>query len=196
MVIQPNHLHPLARPSKMAAKLLARRPIIMLISTSLVITFFIFQSSFRLTDLPRPSSYFAASSGSCSIEDTKNRTLGVSSSSKRNQILEFPLIFLMNTYVFSSKKSSLSACRREPTAEMGWSLAQRSVTSTSNSLMVFLAKMSLTRLYRRAPTTSDCQTLPSVAGVRTSTQYKSESSPSRALFECCQHDTKPVEVES
>lgn len=82
MLLQQNHLPPLASHSKMAANLLARRPIIILISVCLVITFFILQSSFRLTPLPSPSTYFAGTSEPCSIDDTKNHTLGVSPSSQ------------------------------------------------------------------------------------------------------------------
>lgn len=78
MLLQQNYLPPLASHSKMAANLLGRRPIIIVISACLIIAFFVLQSSFRLAPLPSPSAYFAGASKPCSIDDTKNTTLGVS----------------------------------------------------------------------------------------------------------------------
>lgn len=79
MLLQQNYFPPLASRSKMAAILLARRPVTIAISACLVIAFFVLQPSFRLAALPSPSAYFAGASEPCSIDDTKNNTLGVSS---------------------------------------------------------------------------------------------------------------------
>lgn len=78
MLLQQNYFPPLAGHSKMVSILLARRPVIIAISACLVIAFFVLLPSFRLAPLPSPSTYFAGASEPCSIDDTKNNTLGVS----------------------------------------------------------------------------------------------------------------------
>lgn len=87
MLLLQNYLPPLASNSKMVAKLLARRPIIITTGVCLVITLSVLQPSFRLAPLPSPSAYFAGAPKPCSIDDTRNNTLGVSPLSKQTDML-------------------------------------------------------------------------------------------------------------